>query len=88
MKTVTVNILDCDYRIRTSEAGEALLNVTREVVDSRMREVRRQYPHQSVTQTAVVACLDLVGEFLDEESRKDGRTRNRLQLLIDKLKRI
>jgi cell division protein ZapA (FtsZ GTPase activity inhibitor) len=88
MKTVSVNILDCEYRIRTSEAGEAVLGVAREVVDSRMREVRKQYPHQPLAQTAVIACLDLVGEFLEEEQRKNGRAKARLQLLIDKLDRI
>jgi hypothetical protein len=50
--------------------------------------VRKQYPNQPLAQTAVIACLDLVGEFLEEDSKRDGRTQARLQLLIDKLNRI
>lgn len=88
MRTVTVNILDCDYRVRTSEAGEAVLGIAREIVDSRLRQVRKQYPHQPLAQTAVVACLDLVGEFLEEEVKKDKQLRERLQVLIDKLNRV
>jgi cell division protein ZapA (FtsZ GTPase activity inhibitor) len=85
MKTLAVNILGCDYRIRTSEAGEAVLGITQEIVDTRMREVRGHYPHQPLAQTAIISCLDLVGEFLDEETKKDSRVKTRLQLLIDKL---
>jgi cell division protein ZapA (FtsZ GTPase activity inhibitor) len=85
MKTLTVNILGCDYRIRTSEAGEAVLGVAREIVDGKLRDLRSQNPGQPLAQTAVLACLDLVGEFLEEESRRDSRLRDRLQLLIDKL---
>jgi cell division protein ZapA (FtsZ GTPase activity inhibitor) len=88
MKVVTVNILGCDYRIQTSEAGEAVLGVAQEIVDTKLQEARRQYPHQSLAQTAIVACLDLVGEFLEEEVKKDSRFKNRLRLLIDKLNRI
>jgi cell division protein ZapA (FtsZ GTPase activity inhibitor) len=86
MKTVTVSILGCDYRISTSEAGEALLGVAREIVDTRMQEARKQYPHQPLAQAAVVTCLDLVGEFLEEAAKQDGRLKNRLRTLIDELK--
>jgi len=85
MKTQVVNILGCDYRIRTSAAGEAVLGAAQEVVDTRMREVRSQFPDQPLAQTAVIACLDLVGEFLAEDSKRDSRTKARLQSLIDKL---
>jgi cell division protein ZapA (FtsZ GTPase activity inhibitor) len=88
MKTVSVNIVGCEYRIRTSEAGEALLGVAREIVDTRMQERRQQCPHQSLAQTAVVTCLDLVGEFLEEETKRDSRMKNRLRLLIDRLNGI
>jgi cell division protein ZapA (FtsZ GTPase activity inhibitor) len=85
MKTHVVNILGCDYRVRISPAGESVLGTAREVVDTRMRDLRTQFPNQPLAQTAVIACLDLVGDFLVEENRRDGRTRVRLQQLIDKL---
>ena len=88
MRTVTVKILDCDYRVKASEAGEAMLGIAGEIVDSRMRQVREQNPHQPLAQTAVVACLDLVGEFLEEEAKKDKQLKTRLQTLIDKLNRV
>jgi len=88
MKTLAVNILGCEYKIQTSEAGEALLGVVQEIVDSRMRELRKRHPHQPLAQTAVLASLDLVGEFLEEEQKKDSRTKQRLRSLIDKLDSI
>lgn len=88
MKTVTVKILDCDYRLRTSEAGEALLVRAQEIVDARMRETKRQFPHQPLVYNAIVSCLDLVGEFLEEETRQNRQVKQRLRQLIDKLKQI
>jgi cell division protein ZapA (FtsZ GTPase activity inhibitor) len=88
MKTLAVNILGCEYKVQTSEAGEALLGVASEIVDSRMRELRKRFPHQPLAQTAVLASLDLVGEFLEEEQKKDSRLRHRLRSLIDKLNTV
>jgi len=85
MKTLAVNILGCEYKVQTSEAGEALLGVVQEIVDSRMRELRVRFPHQPLAQTAVLTSLDLVGEFLEEEQKKDSRLKHRLRSLIDKL---
>jgi len=88
MKTLAVDILGCEYKVQTSEAGEALLGVVSEIVDSRMRELRKRFPHQPLAQTAVLASLDLVGEFLEEEQKKDSRLKHRLRSLIDKLNNV
>jgi len=88
MKTLAVDILGCEYKVQTSEAGEALLGVVSEIVDSRMRELRKRFPHQPLTQTAVLASLDLVGEFLEEEQKKDSRLKHRLRSLIDELNNV
>jgi cell division protein ZapA (FtsZ GTPase activity inhibitor) len=88
MNTLAVNILGCEYKVQTSEAGEALLGVVQEIVDSRMRELRKRFPHQPLAQTAVLASLDLVGEFLEEEQKKESRLRHRLRSLIDKLNNV
>lgn len=88
MKTLAVDILGCEYKVQTSEAGEALLGVVSEIVDSRMRELRKRFPHQPLAQTAVLASLDLVGEFLEEEQKKDSRLKHRLRSLIDELNNV
>ncbi|MEO0109028.1 MAG: cell division protein ZapA [candidate division WOR-3 bacterium] len=87
MKTLTVNILGYDYHVRTSEADEAVLGIAREIVDTRLREVRERYRDQPLAQSAILTCLDLVGEFLAAEAKHDSRICVRLQTLIDKLDR-
>lgn len=88
MKTVAVSVLGSEYKVQTSEAGEALLGTVQEIVDTKLRDLRKRFPHEPIAQTAVLACLDLVGEFLEEERREENRLKNRLRLLIDKLNYI
>jgi cell division protein ZapA (FtsZ GTPase activity inhibitor) len=88
MKILAVNVLGSEYKIQTSEAGEALLGVVQEIVDTKLRDLRKRFPHQPVAQTAVLASLDLVGEFLEEEQKNEDRLKGRLRSLIDKLNNI
>lgn len=84
METIVVRILGSDYSVRAGSGRDHVLRVA-SVVDSKMRELDRQFPQSSPTRTAVLACMNLVDEHLSEDRENRSRLQRRIRELIDKL---
>ncbi len=85
---VIVNIFGNDYRIISEEMDVERIKKIAEIVDKKMREIHRDFPLPSTTKIAVLACLNLVDEYLQREeqfNRKIVDLEQRISSLILKI---
>ncbi|HEC15355.1 MAG TPA: cell division protein ZapA [Sedimenticola sp.] len=86
--SVTVHILDKDYRI-ACDAGEreALLNSVR-FLDAKMREIRDNGKVIGTDRIAVMAALNLAHELLGQKTQKETSAQSagkRIRMLQEKI---
>ena len=84
METCKVRILGSDYSVKTDRDSRHAERVAG-IVDERMRQIEEKFSPGSTTRTAVLACLTLVDEQLQQELPDDDWVRQRVGTLIDKL---
>jgi len=85
---VLVNIFGNDYRITSEDIDEERIKKIAEIVDKKMRDIHREFPLPSTTKIAVLACLNLVDEFLQKEehlNKKISELEQRINSLILKI---
>lgn len=85
---VVVTIFGNDYRVISDDLNPERIREVAEIVDSKMKEIHREFPLPSTTKIAVLACLNLVDDFLqreDQQTKKISETEERIRSLILKL---
>ena len=66
---VVVNIFGNEYRVIAEDLDAERIKKIAEIVDKKMREIHREFPLPSTTKIAVLACLNLVDEYLQNEAQ-------------------
>ena len=85
---VVVTIFGNDYRVISDDLNPERIKEVAEIVDSKMKEIHREFPLPSTTKIAVLACLNLVDDFLqreEQQTKKMSETEERIRSLILKL---
>ncbi len=97
--TVGVKILDKEFRIACKPDDRERLLASAELVDEKMREVRRSGKVLGTERVAVMVALNLAHELLDQREKKDvqdtqglsERIRNlqqRVENILDETRRL
>ncbi len=84
MQNFVVKVFGSEYNVRADQEGEYVLKVA-EIVDQKMREISNQYHQPTTAKTAVLACLNLVDESLQESRAASEWICRRVGALIEKL---
>ena len=71
-ETVTVSILDKDYKINCSPEEVNALMQSYNYVDSKMREIKSGAAILSLDRIAVMTALNLANEFLAEKTKTNS----------------
>jgi len=82
---VIVNIFGNDYRVISDDVDTERIKEVAEIVDAKMKEIHREFPLPSTTKIAVLACLNLVDDYLQREnqlSKKLSEMEERIRSLI------
>ncbi|HEX7319389.1 MAG TPA: cell division protein ZapA [bacterium] len=85
---VVVNIFGNEYRVIAEDVDAERIKKIAEIVDKKMREIHREFPLPSTTKIAVLACLNLVDEYLQSDTqlnKKIGDIEQRISNLILKI---
>jgi cell division protein ZapA len=85
---IVVNIFGNDYRVISDDLDPERIKEVAEIVDAKMKEIHREFPLPSTTKIAVLACLNLVDEYLQREVQLNKRLSDmeeRIRSLILKL---
>jgi cell division protein ZapA len=82
---VIVNIFGNDYRVISDDVDTERIKEVAEIVDAKMKEIHREFPLPSTTKIAVLACLNLVDDYLQRENqlnKKLSEMEERIRSLI------
>jgi len=85
---VIVNIFGNDYRVISDDVDTERIKEVAEIVDAKMKDIHREFPLPSTTKIAVLACLNLVDDYLQKENqlnRKLSDLEERIRFLILKI---
>ena len=84
-QTLTVTILEREYRVACPEGQEAKLEEAARSLDRKMKEIRRTGKVFGIERIAVMAALNLTRELLDREPEDsaDSEALARLEQKID-----
>jgi len=85
---VIVNIFGNDYRVISDDVDTERIKEVAEIVDAKMKDIHREFPLPSTTKIAVLACLNLVDDYLQKENqlnRKLSDLEERIRSLILKI---
>jgi cell division protein ZapA len=66
---VIVSIFGNDYRVISDDVDTERIKEVAEIVDAKMKEIHREFPLPSTTKIAVLACLNLVDDYLQRENQ-------------------
>lgn len=64
-----MNIFGNEYRVIAEDVDAERIKKIAEIVDKKMREIHREFPLPSTTKIAVLACLNLVDEYLQSDTQ-------------------
>ena len=85
---VIVNIFGNDYRVISDDVDTERIKEVAEIVDAKMKEIHREFPLPSTTKIAVLACLNLVDEYLQRDNqmtKKLSEMEERIRSIILKI---
>jgi cell division protein ZapA len=85
---IIVNIFGNDYRVISEDVDTERIKKIAEVVDKKMKDIHREFPLPSTTKIAVLACLNLVDEYMQRDaqsSKKISEMEERIRSLILKI---
>jgi|YNPBryantNP2012_1023418.scaffolds.fasta_scaffold00426_10 cell division protein ZapA len=87
MENFIVRVFGSEYNVRSDQDGDYVLRVA-EIVDRKMKEISNQYRQPNTIKTAVLTCLNLVDEHLQETNAQEEWLHRRVGLLLEKLDRV
>ncbi|OGC39739.1 hypothetical protein A2Y85_07360 [candidate division WOR-3 bacterium RBG_13_43_14] len=85
---IVVNIFGNDYRVISDDLESERIKEVAEIVDAKMKEIHREFPLPSTTKIAVLACLNLVDDYLrreDQHKKKLAELEEKIRALILKI---
>jgi len=85
---VVVSIFGNDYRVISDDLNPERIKEVAEIVDAKMKEIHREFPLPSTTKIAVLACLNLVDDYMQREvqhKKKLTEMEEKIRSLILKL---
>lgn len=85
---IIVNIFGNDYRVISEDVDTERIKKIAEIVDKKMKDIHREFPLPSTTKIAVLACLNLVDEYMQRDaqsSKKISEMEERIRSLILKI---
>ncbi len=85
---VIVNIFGNDYRVISEDVDTERIKKIAEIVDKKMKDIHREFPLPSTTKIAVLACLNLVDEYMQRDAqltKKIADLEERIRTLILKI---
>ena len=85
---IVVTIFGNDYRVISDDLNPERIKEVADIVDSKMKEIHREFPLPSTTKIAVLACLNLVDDFMqreDQQTKRISEMEERISSLILKL---
>ncbi len=85
---VIVNIFGNDYRVISEDVDTERIKKIAEIVDKKMKDIHREFPLPSTTKIAVLACLNLVDEYMQRDAqltKKIAELEERIRSLILKI---
>ena len=85
---IVVNIFGNDYRVISDDLNPERIKEVAEIVDAKMKEIHREFPLPSTTKIAVLACLNLVDDYLrrdNQHKKKISEMEERIRSLILKI---
>lgn len=85
---VVVTIFGNDYRVISDDLDTERIKEVAEIVDAKMKEIHREFPLPSTTKIAVLACLNLVDDYMrrdNQHKKKMTDIEERIKSLIQKL---
>ena len=74
--TVSLHILDKEYRVSCSEAERAGLESSARFLDDKMQDIKQSGRIVGVDRIAVMAGLNITHDFLVEDQKKSGLSLN------------
>jgi cell division protein ZapA len=83
-----VNIFGNDYRVISDDLDSERIKEVAQIVDGKMKEIHREFPLPSTTKIAVLACLNLVDDYLRRENqhkKKIADMDERIKTLLQKI---
>jgi len=81
---VVVHIFGNDYRVISDDLDPERIKEVAEIVDAKMKEIHREFPLPSTTKIAVLACLNLVDDYL----RRDYQYKNKMTEMEEKIRSL
>ncbi len=87
MQNFVVKVFGSEYNIRADQDGEYVLKIA-EIVDKKMREISSQFQQPNTVRTAVLACMNLVDESLQNARAEKEWISQRVGVLIEKLAKV
>ena len=81
---VVVHIFGNDYRVISDDLDPERIKNVAEIVDAKMKEIHREFPLPSTTKIAVLACLNLVDDYM----RRDDQHKNKLTEMEEKIRSL
>lgn len=85
---IVVNIFGNDYRVISDDLDSERIKEVAQIVDGKMKEIHREFPLPSTTKIAVLACLNLVDDFIRRENqhkKKIADMDERIKTLLQKI---
>lgn len=85
---IVVNIFGNDYRVISDDLDSERIKEVAQIVDGKMKEIHREFPLPSTTKIAVLACLNLVDDFMRRENqhkKKIADMDERIKTLLQKI---
>lgn len=73
---VVVTIFGNDYRVVAEDLDVERIKTIAGIVDKKMRDIHREFPLPSTTKIAVLACLNLVDEYLQNKDQLERRLKD------------
>ncbi len=85
---IIVTIFGNDYRVVSEDLNPEKIKDIARIVDTKMREIHKEFPLPSMTKIAVLACLNLVEEYQQREiqlNKKISEMEERIRNLVQKI---
>jgi len=87
MKSIAVKIFGSEYYVKADDDDDRVSEIAG-IVDEKMKEIDRQFHQPSSTRIAVLACMNLVDEYVRKNEHDAARLSKRIGALIEKLEAV
>ncbi len=80
-RSINIHIFGRQFPIRVTDEEAAVVKEAASVINSKIRTFRADYTHQDDLDIALMACLDIMTEFLRLQSSQEQETNQMMNAL-------